>query len=179
MSTLIKDGLIIDGSGKPGFTGSLLFEDRKIAAVMRDGEQLPAADVVIDASGRAVAPGFIDMHSHADWVLPAEQHPEILKCLVEQGVTSIVGGNCGISPAPIGKLSAEHVEKLAAFIIAKPFDYQWESMGEYLACMTERQPIVNLAELVGHAAIHYSAAETLRGALKPEEKKNCLAEACQ
>jgi len=49
MSTLIKDGLIIDGSGKPGFTGSLLFEDRKIAAVMRDGEQLPAADVVIDA----------------------------------------------------------------------------------------------------------------------------------
>jgi len=108
-------------------------------------------------------------------VLPAEQHPEILKCLVVQGVTSIVGGNCGISPAPIGKLSAEHVEKLAAFIIAKPFDYQWESMGEYLACMTERQPIVNLAELVGHAAIHYSAAETLRGALKPEEKKNCLA----
>ena len=120
MNTLIKDGLIIDGSGTPGFAGSLFFENRKIDAVIREGEQLPDADLVIDAHGLAVAPGFIDMHSHADWVLPAEQHPEILKCLVEQGVTSIVGGNCGISPAPTGQLSVEHVEKLAAIMIAKP-----------------------------------------------------------
>jgi len=175
MNTLIKDGLIIDGSGRPGFKGSILFQDRKIAAVMRKGEQLPSADSVIEAPGLAVAPGFIDMHSHADWVLPSEQHPEILKCLVEQGVTSIVGGNCGISPAPKVKPSNEHVEKLAAIAIASPFDYQWKSMGEYLACMAEHEPIVNLAELVGHAAIHYSAAETLRGELAPEEKKNCLA----
>ena len=175
MSTMIKDGTIIDGNGEPGFKGSVLFDNKKITTVTREGEQLPAADVVIDAAGLAVAPGFIDMHSHADWVLPSEQHPEILKCLVEQGVTSIVGGNCGISPAPTGQLSAEHVEKLAAIMIAEPFDYQWESMGEYLACMAKKQLIVNMAELVGHAAIHYSAANTLRGALKPEELKNCLA----
>jgi N-acyl-D-amino-acid deacylase len=175
MTTLITNGTIIDGSGNPGFKGSMLLENQKISSVIRDGETLPAAEVVIDADGLAVAPGFIDMHSHADWVLPAEQHPEILKCLVEQGITSIVGGNCGISPAPTGELSAEHVEKLAAIMIAQPFDYQWESMGEYLACMAKKRLIVNLAELAGHAAIHYSTAETLRGALKPEEMKNCLA----
>jgi N-acyl-D-amino-acid deacylase len=174
MTTLIKNGTIIDGSGNPGFKGSILFDRQKISSVIRDGETAPAADVVIDAEGLVVAPGFIDMHSHADWVLPAEQHPEILKCLVEQGVTSIVGGNCGISPAPVGKMSADHVEKLAAIMVARPFDYQWKSMGEYLACMADRQPMVNLAELVGHAAIHYSTAETLRRALKPEEMQNCL-----
>ena len=174
MSTLIQDGTIIDGSGNPGFKGSLLFDNQKIAAVIREGEQLPATDVVIDATGLAVAPGFIDMHSHADWVLPADQHPEILKCLVEQGVTSIVVGNCGISPAPRVKLSNAHVEKLAAIAIASPFEYTWDSMGEYLACMAEKQPVVNLAELVGHAAIHYSAAETQRGALTPEELKKCM-----
>lgn len=174
MKTLIKNGNIIDGSGNPGFKGSILLENKKISSVIRDGETLPAAEVVLDAYGLAVAPGFIDMHSHADWVLPAEQHPEILTCLVEQGITSIVGGNCGISPAPIGKMSAEHVAKLAAIMIASPFDYQWESMSEYLTCMADRRPLVNLAELVGHAALHYSTTETPRGALKPEELKNCL-----
>lgn len=175
MTTLIKNGTIIDGSGDPGFKGSIFFDRQKITSVIKDGESLPSADVVIDADGLAVAPGFIDMHSHADWVLPNEQHPEILKCLVEQGVTSVVGGNCGISPAPKVEMSIENVEKLAAIMIESPLDYQWESMGEYLACMAERQPIVNLAELVGHAAIHYSAAQTPRGALKPEEMKKCLA----
>jgi len=56
---------------------------------------------VIDAEGLVIAPGFIDMHSHMDWALPADKHPEVLSCLVEQGITSIVGGNCGISVAPI------------------------------------------------------------------------------
>lgn len=176
MTTLIKDGTIIDGSGNPGFKGSILFDNRKISTVIRDGEALPAAEVVVDAGGLAVAPGFIDMHSHADWVLPSKRHPEILKCLVEQGVTSVVGGNCGISPAPLGNMSTAHVEKLAAIMIASPFDYRWASMGEYLACMAESPLIVNLAELAGHAAIHYSTAETLRGALRPDELKKCLAE---
>ena len=108
MTTLIKNGTIIDGSGALGFKGSIFFDRQKITSVIKDGETLPAADVVIDADGLAVAPGFIDMHSHADWVLPSEQHPAILKCLVEQGVTSIVGGNCGISPAPKVKMSNEN-----------------------------------------------------------------------
>jgi hypothetical protein len=68
---------------------------------LKENETLPPADTIVDTSDCAIAPGFIDMHSHADWVLPSANHPQLLKGLLEQGITTIVAGNCGISPAPV------------------------------------------------------------------------------
>jgi N-acyl-D-amino-acid deacylase len=98
---LIKNGRIVDGSGSKAFDGSLLINGDRIELVLRKGEALPQADTSIDAAGWVVAPGFIDMHSHADWVLPVKRQPELLKCFLEQGITTVIGGNCGFSPAPI------------------------------------------------------------------------------
>ena len=89
-STLFRNGSIIDGTGKPAFAGSLLVEDDRIKDVIKNGAGLPQADKVLDAEGLVIAPGFIDMHSHADWVLPWQDHPQVLKCLVEQGITTVV-----------------------------------------------------------------------------------------
>jgi N-acyl-D-aspartate/D-glutamate deacylase len=102
MGTMIlSHGKIIDGLGNRPFVGHVLVKGDRIEAVLKENETLPPADTIIDASGCAIAPGFIDMHSHADWVLTSANHPKLLKCLLEQGITTIVAGNCGISPAPI------------------------------------------------------------------------------
>ena len=108
MSTLlITNGLIIDGTGQKPFQGHILVNADKIAAVL-SSESADAgtlltqgADQLIDAGGLAVSPGFIDAHSHFDWIAPLSEHAGILYPIVEQGITTVITGNCGFSPAPI------------------------------------------------------------------------------
>jgi len=176
-TTLFQNGTVVDGSGFDAFKGSVLIEKDKIVSVIKEGESLPQAETTIDAQGLVIAPGFIDMHSHADWLLPTPDHPRHLACMLEQGITTVVGGNCGFSPAPILPESVENVgnlETLATIAIAEKFDYQWKTMGEYLEKVREMNPAVNLAELVGHASIRYNAAETLRGQMTDRELERCL-----
>ncbi|MBN1662118.1 MAG: amidohydrolase family protein [Deltaproteobacteria bacterium] len=171
---LIRNGKIIDGSGNPAFEGSLLLRDNRIEAVIERGEVLPEADRIIEAEGLAVAPGFIDMHSHADWVLPLDRNAEILKCLVEQGITTVVGGNCGFSPAPVVPEKKHLIDAPAAMLVDEPLAYDWRTMDEFLNRVVDAKPIVNLAELVGHAAVRYCNTDTLRGPMTPEELARCL-----
>ena len=110
---LLKNGTIVDGTGKKAFSGHVLIQNDRIAAVLPAGHP-PEADTVIDASGKTIAPGFIDMHSHSDWVLPGKDHGLAMRCLPEQGVTTIIGGNCGFSPAP-------HYGEHAAVAGIRPF----------------------------------------------------------
>jgi len=131
-TTLIKDGRIVDGSGERVFDGSLLIENTRIKTVYQKGETLPQPDDMIDANNMVIAPGFIDMHSHADWLLPSMKHPEILKCLVEQGITTVVAGNCGISPAPIDPAKIANLETLASIAIIDSLSYNWHTMDEFL-----------------------------------------------
>jgi N-acyl-D-amino-acid deacylase len=106
---LIKNGKIVDGSGRAAFEGSLAIKDGRIAAILNKQDDVTALEKnckkVIDASGLMVCPGFIDMHSHADWVLPLPDHPTTLAPLLEQGITTVVGGNCGYSTAPRSLIS--------------------------------------------------------------------------
>lgn len=91
---ILKNGLILDGSGNAPFVGDVALKDGKIAAV---GGSLPDAEEILDVSGLAVTPGFIDSHSHSDGALlkfPA------MKEKLEQGITTCVGGQCGSSQAP-------------------------------------------------------------------------------
>ncbi len=95
--TLISGARIIDGSGSPAFQGSVLIEDDRIRAVSRT--PLAVADARnVDASGLALAPGFIDVHAHSDLSILAE--PEAVG-KISQGITSELSGNCGLSAFPI------------------------------------------------------------------------------
>jgi len=174
-STLFRNGSIIDGTGKPAFAGSLLVEDDRIKDVIKNGAGLPQADKVLDAEGLVIAPGFIDMHSHADWVLPWQDHPQVLKCLVEQGITTVVGGNCGISPAPMTAAAVARTEILATMVKAGPFEYSWQSMDDYLSHIDRSGAIVNLAELVGHAPMRYINSSVERGDMPAAELDASLA----
>ena len=94
---ILKNGLIVDGSGSAPYIGDVAIRDGKIAAV---GGVITDAKECIDASGLAVTPGFIDSHSHSDGsILRFPQQKEKL----EQGITTAVAGQCGSSPAPSTK----------------------------------------------------------------------------
>ena len=104
---LIRNAMIVDGTDREGFRGSVHVVGDRIKAVIpfntAEADDIENAEIgeIIDAEGLVVAPGFIDCHSHFDWVLPLCHHQQILFPLIEQGITTVVTGNCGFSPAPV------------------------------------------------------------------------------
>src|SRR5690349_5810049 len=93
---VITGGMIIDGTGRPRFPADLGVAGGRIAAIAPPGAI--AGRTTLDARGLAVAPGFVDIHSHTDWILPLPDHDRILAPMVAQGITTVVAGNCGFSP---------------------------------------------------------------------------------
>jgi N-acyl-D-aspartate/D-glutamate deacylase len=145
---LIRGGTVIDGSGRPGTPGDVAIEGGRIAAI----GNLPREAVrTIDAEGLAVAPGFIDIKTHSDFVLPINPKAE---SKVRQGVTTEIIGHCGFSVAPVlpGKtrLLADYLSGGAPWL---PF----REMGfpEYLD--TFPQVAVNAGMLVGHNTLRLMA----------------------
>ena len=92
---LIRGGEVVDGTGAPARAADVAIRDGRIAAIER--HYSGSAETVIDAEGRIVAPGFIDIHTHSDFTLPLNPKAE---CKIRQGVTTEVVGNCGFSVAP-------------------------------------------------------------------------------
>ena len=139
---LIRGGTVIDGTGAPGFPGDVAVRAGRIAAVGRD--LTPGGAAVIDASGKVVAPGFIDIKTHSDWTLPLMPRAE---SKVRQGVTTEVIGHCGYSCAPAlpGK-----AEALAQYLSpsAPWLEFRETTFADY----AEGYPAtsVNRAMLVGH-----------------------------
>ncbi|HLE43179.1 MAG TPA: amidohydrolase family protein, partial [Methylomirabilota bacterium] len=121
LDVLIKGGTVVDGSGAPGRPADVAITGDRVVAV----EPLPAAGAarVIDATGLAVAPGFIDMHSHADFVLPGLPTAD---SKVHQGFTLEVVGNCGASPAPLSPLGRQDVIDTSALVVP-PLDLSTEA----------------------------------------------------
>jgi len=173
---LLRDGRVIDGTGRPAFKGHVLIDGDRIQEVLPEGQELPPSDTVIDAGGCVISPGFIDMHSHSDWLLWDPEHPSVLRCFLEQGVTTVVGGNCGFSPAPVRSETMELVRHHSAMLADRPVDFSWNTVSEFLDHVERVEPVLNLAQLVGHASLRSRAADTLRGAMKPHEQKSCLEE---
>jgi len=146
---LIKNGAVIDGLGAPAVRADVAVRGDRIAEV----GSFPDAQAgkVIDARGLAVAPGFIDVHTHLDFFLTSPRHPEVMERWVRQGVTTIVAGNCGFSPAPIYPEIHDTVSSYWNF--AFPSDglsFEWATMAEYFEHMNRSGLAYNVAVLTGH-----------------------------
>src|SRR5207245_590260 len=117
------------------------------------------------AAGRALAPGFIDMHSHSDWRLWENRRAE---SKIRQGVTTEVVGNCGFSPAPA---SREFLQELRGFALYLPrgMDFRWQSVGEYLKAFDAEGTALNVMQLVGHGTLRIAAMGFARRA--PDRKE--------
>ena len=158
---IIRNARIIDGTGAPARPGDLAVEGDRIAAI---GDLAGArAGRELDAGGKALAPGFIDVHTHDDRALLSDP---LMTCKVSQGVTTVVTGNCGISLAP---WPPGHAPVPPSDLIAERADQYFDSFAAYLAALDAEPPAVNVAAQVGHSSLRIGAMDRLDRAATARE----------
>ena len=147
---LLRGGMVIDGTGTPGRRVDVLVKDGRITHVDRDLSRQRAP--VLDCGGLAVAPGFIDTHSHSDLELFRDPG---LPMKIRQGVTLEVLGQDGISVAPVRPDAVAETRRQLAGLLGDPdaAPWSWESTGEYLAALSAARTAPNVAYLVPHGTL--------------------------
>ena len=155
---VIRNGTLVDGTGAPGKRGDVAVSGNRIAAV---GEVDGKGKREIDASGKTVTPGFVDIHTHLDAQIAWDP---IASSSCYHGVTSVVTGNCGVTFAPCkpedrGYLAEmmESVEDIPQRSINAGLPWDWETYGEYLASVDRMRKGVNVGGMVGHCAVRIHA----------------------
>jgi N-acyl-D-amino-acid deacylase len=111
------------------------------------------ANTVIDAGGLVISPGFVDSHSHADFILPLENHLDVIGTYLAQGITTLVVGNCGLSPAPINPENLELLQNYTGFLLAGDIGWNWTTMKGYLDQIESSGVAYNIVPLVSHGAV--------------------------
>src|SRR5437588_6470244 len=142
---IIRDAFLIDGSGKAGQRGDLAIKDDRIVAI-GDLSQSKASRE-ISARGLALAPGFVDTHTHDDRALLSDP---LMECKISQGVTTVVTGNCGISLAP---LSINGYPPPPLDIIGREPQQFFATFEGYLSALDRDPPALNAACQVGHTTL--------------------------
>ena len=143
---VIKKGLIVDGSGRPSFKADLAVKGGRIAKI--DEAIDVKANKIINAEGLAVCPGFIDIHTHSDFVLLVNPKAE---SKVRQGVTTEVVGNCGGSAAPAKGAALERAKRIMnGYGIDR---VEWTSFSDYLNLLEGKGIAINVVALVGHGTV--------------------------
>jgi N-acyl-D-aspartate/D-glutamate deacylase len=151
---LIKNGVVIDGSGMPGFRGDVAVKDGKIAEI---GKLSGAADQVVDVGGQVIAPGFIDNHCHYDAQVTWDP---MCSFSCDHGATSVVIGNCSLSLAPVKKGKAQRMAEFLSYVEAIPMEVlntievDWETFPQYMDKL-DKNLGVNVGTLIGHTAVRY------------------------
>jgi dihydroorotase/N-acyl-D-amino-acid deacylase len=145
---LLKNALVVDGTGAPPFHGGVLVEAGRIARV--GAVEAPPDTSVVDCSGMVAAPGFIDAHSHSDLQVLEGRREKTL-----QGVTSEVVGNCGFSAFPAA--DARQLRQFANGILCGGESWGWSSAAGYLAAV-EAAPAANVYALAGHGSLRVAVA---------------------
>ncbi|HUF91682.1 MAG TPA: amidohydrolase family protein [Candidatus Limnocylindria bacterium] len=151
---VIRNGVVIDGSGLPRYRADVGVRGGRIATIGRIRE---GAREVIDADGRVVAPGFVDGHTHMD----AQVFWDPLgTCSCWHGVTSVVMGNCGFSLAPCAAAdrhlvmrNLERAEDISAAAMNAGIDWKWTTFAQFLDCVDGLPKGINYAGYLGHSAL--------------------------
>ena len=167
----ITNGLVVDGTGTPGVRADVGVRDGRIVAV---GDLDADATETFDADGLIVAPGFVDVHTHYDaqlfwdpFATPSNVH----------GVTTVLGGNCGFTLAPLHAEDADYIRRMMAKVEGMPLPaletgvpWTWETFGEYLDALDGRIG-VNAGFLVGHCALrrYVMGADAIGGKATEEQ----------
>lgn len=161
---LIKNGTIVDGSGRPMYRADIAVNEDRIVAL---GDLSHArAEKEIDATGQYVTPGFVDVNNHSDtyWQLLADP---LLESMLRQGVTTIIGGNSGSSLAPLTHPNV--IRSIQKWTDVERINFNWLSMSDFLKEVEHRQPGVNFATLVGHGTLRRGAMKDETRTITPDE----------
>ncbi|HZP37703.1 MAG TPA: amidohydrolase family protein [Methylomirabilota bacterium] len=154
LDLLIKNGIIVDGSGAPRYRGDVGVRDGRIVEIGRVGSM---AERIIDADGLIVAPGFVDGHTHMDAQVAWDP---IGTCSCWHGVTTVIMGNCGFALAPCKPEEREWfarcltaVEDIPTESMMSGIDWTWETFPEYLATVERLPKALNYGAYIGHSAL--------------------------
>ena len=185
----LKQGWIVDGTGNPWYKGDLAIKDGKIATISRVGSI--EAEQVLDVKGKVIAPGFIDIHGHSDYLILANPQAENK---IMQGVTTDIAGNCGFSAAPIkdvwfqewwvenplDRFTVVSREKGRKVLDRHGIKLDWFSLEEYFQRIEQRGTAVNYGSFVGQVALRLAVMGDYARRPTPDElaqMKTLLAEA--
>ncbi len=157
MTVAIRGGSVVDGTGAPLTRADVVIEGERVVAIGPDAARAVGSEAsVIDADGMLVTPGFVDLHTHYDaqlfWDPNASPSPL-------HGVTTVLGGNCGFSLAPLAPEHADYISRMMARVEGMPLaalraglSWDWTSFGEWLGHLDGRIA-VNAGFLVGHSTL--------------------------
>ena len=165
MKRLIRNGIVIDGTGADAFAGGVLVAGDRIESVFRGDTPSAAecgADETVDAEGALVTPGFVDSHTHSDAYLVIEPDAP---SKISQGVTTEINGQCGGSVAPRygeARLSSDWATLLGERLV-------WRSLAEYREVLAAAKPAVNTIEFIGHNTLRSSVVGYAPRECTPEE----------
>src|SRR6195952_2870079 len=176
VDTLIKGARLIDGTGAPAVLRDVAVNGGKIVAIGSIGSigaigssgsigalDQWTAESVVEAEGRVLAPGFIDVHTHDD--THVIRSPQMLP-KISQGVTTVIVGNCGISASPV-TLKGAPPDPMN--LLGAQADFQYPTFAAYIDAVNEARPAVNVGALIGHTALRNNHMDRLdRGASKEE-----------
>jgi len=150
---VLANGRVVDGCGNPWFRGDIGIRGGRIVEIAPPGTL--HGQEQINADGRFIAPGFVDIHTHSDLSILVNRRAE---SAVRQGVTTQVIGNCGMSPAPVSEDRLDEMRHDWGRISDTPeVTWQWRTFAQYLGTLQEGGLAINVAALVGHGALRIAA----------------------
>lgn len=144
-------GSVVDGTGAASRPADVAVDGGKISAIGDLGAL--DAETTVDATGKTVTPGFIDIHSHSDFLVPGADHGALVEPFVRQGMTTLVTGNCGFSPAPVTDHNRSPLADASVLLADGRLDLRWSDMGGFLDALDEGGVALNVAQLVGHGTV--------------------------
>ncbi len=151
---VIKNGTVVDGTGLPPYRSDVGIEDGRIVEI---GNLNPNGARVIDAEGKIVAPGFVDIHTHYDAQILWDP---LLTCSPWHGTTTIVMGNCGYTLAPCRPQDRDYITRMFAKVegmdlntLNQGIEWDWQSFPEYLERIDRQSLGINVGAMVGHSAL--------------------------
>ncbi|MDG2112908.1 MAG: amidohydrolase family protein, partial [Actinomycetota bacterium] len=154
--TVIRGGLVVDGTGAPARVADVAISGERVVAV---GEVSGSGEREIDAVGKVVTPGFVDIHTHLDAQLAWDP---IGSSSCWHGITSVVMGNCGVTFAPVKADDIEYIAEVMESVEDIPKDsimqglsWDWRSYGEYLQFLDNMPKGLNVGGMVGHVAVRW------------------------
>ena len=175
---VIRNGLVYDGTGQPPREVDIAITGRLISAVVERGAPLEAART-LDATGHIVTPGFVDIHTHYDgqvswdpWMTPSSWH----------GVTTVVGGNCGVGFAPVRPNRhewlvqlMEGVEDIPGSALTEGITWSWESFPEFLDAIEQEPRVLDFGFQLAHGALRGYVMDERGAANEPATAEDIVA----